>query len=248
MGSWKNHVRARLLQRDHEEKLPFVGVFTSLSQLEERFEIRKQIFEDIQSRSLEAGGVEVGKNINLERELRESEHLADKLSQTVSDLTAVLYLKEAELQYWQSRVSQYRHEALALAKGNKNLKASLLEFELTTERQSKDLAALRSEQSRLKEALEQAHADKDRLLQRWIKEKEGEADRLNKYNDKQERWQHLAKQLKKCLRSEKRKEFASVNGAKETSSSVLQRMNTTKDSQPAADSQLQQKPAVPLGP
>ena len=29
--------------------------------------------------------------------------LSPQLSQTVSDLTTVLYLKEAELQYWQSR-------------------------------------------------------------------------------------------------------------------------------------------------
>lgn len=80
MGSWKNHVRARLQHRDQTEKLPFTGVFTSckihffcfatmmhlhrltlrtsvksvcfllVSQLEERFEIRKQILEDVQSK------------------------------------------------------------------------------------------------------------------------------------------------------------------------------------------------------
>lgn len=32
MGSWKNHVRARLQQRDLNEKLPFVGVYTSCAQ------------------------------------------------------------------------------------------------------------------------------------------------------------------------------------------------------------------------
>ncbi|XP_061601713.1 autophagy-related protein 16 [Cololabis saira] len=204
MGSWKNHVRARLQQRDLREKHPFVGVFTSLSQLEEMFEIRKQIVDD-QGKSVEPA--DCGKNTRLlQIQLRESEHLADKLSQTVSDLTTILYLKEAELQYWQSRVSQYRQEALTLAKGSNNLKATLSEFEFTIESQSKELGALRSEQERLKETLAQAQRDKERLLQRWIDDKREEAGRLNKYNDIQERWQHLAKQLKKNLQRQKGRE------------------------------------------
>lgn len=32
MGSWKTHVRARLQQRDLNEKVPFVGVYTSCAQ------------------------------------------------------------------------------------------------------------------------------------------------------------------------------------------------------------------------
>ncbi|XP_056250678.1 autophagy-related protein 16-1 isoform X1 [Seriola aureovittata] len=206
MGSWKNHVRARLLQRDQTEKLPYVGVFTSLSLLEERFEIRKQILEEVQSKSLERGGVEVGKNTRLlQLQLRESEHLAEKLSQTVSDLTTVLYLKEAELQYWQSRVSQYRQEALTLAKGSNTLKATLSEFEFNIECQSKELGALRTEQKGLKEALAQAWREKEELLQRWMEEKREEADRLNQYNDTQERWQRLAKHLRKNLHREMEK-------------------------------------------
>ncbi|XP_041866615.1 autophagy-related protein 16 [Melanotaenia boesemani] len=210
MESWKNHVRARLLQRDHKEKHPFVGVFTTLSQLEERCELRQHILEDVQCKSLEKGGVEVEKNTRLiQLQLRESEHLADKLSQTVSDLTTVLYLKEAELQYWQSCVSQYRQEALTLAKGSKNLKATISEFEFAIETQSKELSALRLEQKGLKESLAQAQIDKERLLQRWIEEKREAADRLNTYNDIQERWQHLAKQLKKHLQKEGRKVVSS---------------------------------------
>ncbi|XP_022619454.1 autophagy-related protein 16-1-like [Seriola dumerili] len=206
MGSWKKHVRARLLQRDQTEKLPYVGVFTSLSLLEERFEIRKQILEEVQSKSLERGGVEVGKNTRLlQLQLRESEHLEEKLSQTVSDLTTVLYLKEAELQYWQSRVSQYRQEALTLAKGSNTLKATLSEFEFNIECQSKELGALRTEQKGLKEALAQAWREKEELLQRWMEEKREEADRLNQYNDTQERWQRLAKHLRKHLHREMEK-------------------------------------------
>ncbi|XP_034754883.1 autophagy-related protein 16-1-like isoform X2 [Etheostoma cragini] len=208
MGSWKNHARARLQQRDHTEKLPFVGVFTSLSQLEERFEIRKQILDEVQSKSLERGGREVGKNTRLlQLQLRESEHLEEKLSQTVSDLTTVLYLKEAELQYWQSRVSHYHQEALTLAKGSNTLKATLSEFEFIIECQSKELAALRTEQKGQNEALAQAWREKEELVQRWMEEKRGDADRLNKYNDTQERWQRLAKQLKKHLDKEMRKEY-----------------------------------------
>ncbi|XP_029305914.1 autophagy-related protein 16-1 [Cottoperca gobio] len=207
MGSWKNHVRARLQQRDHTEKLPYFGVFTRLCQMEERFEIRKQILDDVQSKSSGQVGFEVGKNTKLlQLQLKESEHLAEKLSQTVSDLTTVLCLKEAERQYLQSRVSHYRQEALTLAKGSNTLKATLYEFEFTIECQSKELAALRAEQKGLNQALAQAWREKEELLQRWMEEKRGEADRLNKYNDTQERWQRLAKQLKKHLRSEVRKD------------------------------------------
>lgn len=76
MGSWKNHVRARLHERDLNEKIPFVGVYTSCTQilhlvifdvlihgviltrtvclfsvlqLEERHEARKHILDDILS-------------------------------------------------------------------------------------------------------------------------------------------------------------------------------------------------------
>nr|XP_020460424.1 autophagy-related protein 16-1-like [Monopterus albus] len=146
----------------------------------------------------EGGGVEAGKNTRLlQLELRESEHLADKLSQTVSDLTTVLHVKEAELQYWQSRVTQYRQEALTLAKRSNTLKATLSEFEFTIECQAKELGALHAEQKGLKEELVQAYKEKEELLQRWMDEKREEADRLNKHNDTQERWQRLAKHLKK---------------------------------------------------
>ncbi|XP_067466457.1 autophagy-related protein 16-1 isoform X1 [Thunnus thynnus] len=223
MGSWKNHVRGQLQHRDQREKVPYAGVFTSLSQLEERFEIRKQILEDVQTKSLERGGVEAGKNTSLlQLQLRESEHLAEKLSQTVSDLTTVLYLKEAELQYWQSRVSRHRQEALTLAKGSKTLKATLSEYEFTIECQCKELAALHVEQKELKEAAAQAWKEKEELLQRWMKEKREEADRLNKYNDTQERWQRLAKQLKKHLHKEMAQgydpiETSSLSGTTKTS-------------------------------
>ncbi|XP_058508253.1 autophagy-related protein 16-like isoform X3 [Solea solea] len=207
MGSWKSHVRARLQQRDQTEKHPYVGVFTSLSQLEELFEIRKQILDEFQCQSLEGAGAAAEKNTRiLQLQLRETEHLSEKLSQTVSDLTTVLHLKEAELQYLQSRMSQYRQEAQNHARMSNTLKVTLSEFEFTIECQSKELAALCTEQQGLKETLAQACREKDELLQRWMEEKREEADRLNKYNDAQERWQRLAKQLKRRLHKEMEKE------------------------------------------
>ncbi|XP_042358382.1 autophagy-related protein 16-1 [Plectropomus leopardus] len=230
MRSWKNHVRAGLQHRDQTEKFPYAGVFTSLSKLEERFEIRSQILDDVQSKSLERGGVQVGKNSRLlQLQLRESEHLAEKRSQTVSDLTTVLYLKEAELQFLQSRVSHYRQEALTLAKASNTLKATLSEFEFTIECQAKELAALRAEQKGLNEALAQACREKEELMQRWMEEKREEADRLNKHNATVERWQGLAKQLKKHLRREMRKEYvpivtSSCSSETETPTSVTQNL------------------------
>ncbi|XP_053292757.1 autophagy-related protein 16-1 [Pleuronectes platessa] len=211
MANWKNHVRAGLQQRDQTEKLPHVGVFTTLSQLEERFEIRKQILDDVQCNSSERDGVEAGKILHLQ--LRETEHLSEKLSQTLSDLTTVLYLKEAELQYWQSRVSQYRQEARTLAKGNNTLKVTLSEFEFNIECQSKELTTLRAEQEGLKESLTQARREKDELLQRWMEEKREEADRMNKNNDAQERWQHLAKQMKKHLQQQEKEKSLLVDAS-----------------------------------
>lgn len=228
-------MRAQLQRRDQTEKVPFAGVFTSLAQLEERFEIRKQIVDDVQSKSLGTGGFEVGKNTRLlQLQLRESEHLEEKLSQTVSDLTAVLSLKEAELQYWQSRVSRYRREALTLAKGSNTLKATLSGLEYTVECQSKELAALRAEQKGLREALARARREKDELLRRWLQEKGEVADRLNKYNETQERWRRLAKPLKKHFHEERRKEnvpmvTSSRSGETETPSSVIPRINNAKD-------------------
>lgn len=84
-------------------------------------------------------------------------------------------------------MSHYRQEALTLAKGSNTLKAALSEFEFTIECQSKELAALHAEKKALQEASSQACAEKEELLQRWMEEKREEADRLNKYNDAQER-------------------------------------------------------------
>ncbi|KAF3841973.1 hypothetical protein F7725_023924, partial [Dissostichus mawsoni] len=188
MRSWKNHVRGELQQRDQTEKLPFI-----VSQMEERFEFRKTCLDDVQSKSLDRGGREVGKDTRLlHLQLRESEHLAEKLSQTVSDLTTVLYLKEAELQYWQSRVSHFRQEALSLAKGSNTMKATLSEFEYTVECQSKELAALRTEQKGINQALEQTCREKEELLQRWMEEKRG------------------GRQLKKHLHNARTKEFVPI--------------------------------------
>ncbi|XP_010791457.1 autophagy-related protein 16-1 isoform X2 [Notothenia coriiceps] len=228
MRSWKNHVRGELQQRDQTEKLPFI-----VSRMEERFDFRKTCLDDVQSKSLDRGGREVGKDTRLlQLQLRESEHLAEKLSQTVSDLTTVLYLKEAELQYWQSRVSHFRQEALSLAKGSNTMKATLSEFEYTVECQSKELAALRTEQKGINQALEQACREKEELLRRWMEEKREEADRLNKYNAAQERWQRFAKQLKKDLHNARTKEFvptltSSWCGEAEMPTSVIQRINNT---------------------
>ncbi|KAM8859410.1 uncharacterized protein AB9W97_019469 isoform 5-T6 [Spinachia spinachia] len=166
-----------------------------------------------------------------------------RLSQTVSDLTAVLSLKDAELQHWQSRVSRFRREALTLAKGNNTLRATLSEVEYTAERQSKELAALHAEQKALHQAWAQTWGEKEELLRRWLQEKGEVADRLNKRNETQERWQRSAKPPKKHLHKERRREkvpmvTSSRSGDTETPSSVIQsenrqlfpnEINSTKD-------------------
>lgn len=190
---------AQLQQRDETEKVPFSGVFTCLSDVLELLEFRTQTLEDVHSKSLEKEvGVENGRQTRLlQLQLRESEHLGEKLSQTVSDLTAVLYLKEAELQHWQSRVSHYHQEALRLAKGSNSLKSTLSEYEFTVECQAKELASLQKEQERLKEALAHAQRENEQLLQRWMDKKLEEATRVNEYNNTQEKWHRLVRYFKK---------------------------------------------------
>lgn len=228
---------AGLQQRDLREKVPFVGVLRSLSQMEERLEMRQKILDDFQSKSLEKEGSEAERNVTLlQLCVKESELKAEKLSASVSDLTALLNLKEAELQYWQSRMSQYRQEALTLAKKSNSMKTTLSEFEYVIECQSKELVALRIEQKDLKEALDQNRTEKERLLQRWIEEKSEEADRLNDYNHTQERLQHLAKHVKKHLRREMKKEGSpiSTNSPKEASPPVIQRSKSVSAAQQAS--------------
>lgn len=84
-------------------------------------------------------------------------------------------------------LSHYRQEVLTLAKGSSTLKATISELEFITECQSKELAALHMEQRRLKQALEQACKEKEELLHRCMEQKREEADRVNKYNDAEER-------------------------------------------------------------
>ncbi|XP_056148306.1 autophagy-related protein 16-1 [Lampris incognitus] len=190
---WKNHIRAVLLQRDKTQREPYAGAFARLSELEEQVEMRTCILNEDQT-SAEGGESDVRSRL-LYLQLRESERLAEKLSQTVSDLTHVLHLKEPELQYLQSQVSRYRQEALTLAKGSKALKTVLADCEFTIESQSKELAALRLEQRELREDLANARAEKEALLQRWMEEKREVAKRVNKYNNAQERWRRLARRL-----------------------------------------------------
>ncbi len=84
-------------------------------------------------------------------------------------------------------VIHYRQEALTLAKRSNTLKATLSEQEFTLERQSKELAALCAEQKGLRTALARARREKEELLRRWMEEKREEAERLNRYNNTQER-------------------------------------------------------------
>ncbi|CAL1577620.1 unnamed protein product [Knipowitschia caucasica] len=198
MTSWKSHLRSQLSRRDRTEKLPFTGVFTRLSETQERFELRCQIWEEMHSKSLENAEVDDGRQTKLlHLQLRESEHLAEKLSQTVSDLTAVLYLKEAEIQYWQSRVSHFHKEALRLAKGSNRMKSVLSEYEFTVECQGKELVSLQKEKERLKETLAQVQRENDQLLQCWMDRRREEAYRVNEYNNTQERWHRVLRHMKK---------------------------------------------------
>ncbi|XP_071030760.1 uncharacterized protein [Oncorhynchus clarkii lewisi] len=202
MEGWKSHVRARLFQRDCTQKDPFSGIFNTLSELADQLDLRDTLWDEVQRPSSEG---DVGLTVDhreLYLQLRESEHITEKLSQTVSDLTTVMYLKDAELQYCHSQVSRYRKEAVTQAREANLLQASLSEFEFALASQSEELAALRLEQRELKEGLAAAWREKEELLERWMDEKKEEAERVNRHNDTQERWHRFTRRLNKHHRRE----------------------------------------------
>ncbi|KAJ7996048.1 hypothetical protein DPEC_G00233040 [Dallia pectoralis] len=203
MEKWKSHVRAELFRRDCTEKDPFSGVFNTLSKLAEQFNFRETFWDEVVQRPnfKGDGGLAVDRR-ELQLQLRESEHITEKLSQTVSDLTTVLYLKDAELQYCHSQVSRYRIEAVAQARGARALQDSLLNCEFALESTSKELAALQLKHQELKEELVAASREKEELLARWLEEKKDEAERVNRNNDAQERWHRFTLRLNKHLRRE----------------------------------------------
>ncbi|XP_050977066.1 uncharacterized protein si:ch1073-143l10.2 [Labeo rohita] len=201
MDSWKSHVRAELFHRDCRQKDPFSGLFDNVSRLEEMLAFHMRLWKDMDTcRSPDEGG-------SLYLRVNELEFLNQQLKQKISDLTSNIYLKEAELQYCHSQVARYRTEAVVLAQGASCLKANLEEHEYQLECQSKELTALKLEHSSLREKLTAANLHKEQLLERWLEEKKEEAERINKYNATQERWQRLAGRLKKRYRVRSRSEI-----------------------------------------
>ncbi|XP_059394585.1 autophagy-related protein 16-1 [Carassius carassius] len=190
MESWKSHVRAELFHRDCKQRDPFSGLFGKVSRLEEMLTLHMKLSDKGSSRCPDEGGI-------LHLRVNELEFLNQQLKQNISDLTSNIYLKEAELQYCHSQVARYRTEAVVLAQGASSLKAELEEYEYQLECQSKELTALRLEHSSLREELTAANLQNEQLLERWLEEKKEEAERINKYNATQERWQRLAGRLKK---------------------------------------------------
>ncbi|XP_076876662.1 autophagy-related protein 16-1 [Brachyhypopomus gauderio] len=201
MERWKSHVRAELFQRDCVQKDPFSGLFNKVSRLEELLSLRVSVLEETEGHSSFANGTNRlanGEEILLKNlELKEGEHIRKKLTQKVSDLTSNLYLKDAELQYCHSQVTRYRNEAVLLARGVYSLKNDLSEYQYKLECQSKELATLQLEQKKLSEELQVMYQEKEELLERWLVEKREEAERINKHNAVQERWNRFARRLNK---------------------------------------------------
>ncbi|CAM4730150.1 hypothetical protein PO909_022496 [Leuciscus waleckii] len=202
MESWKSHVRAELFHRDCRQRDPFSGLFDKVSRLEEMLDFHIKLWqgsskENRSSRCPNEGGT-------LYLRVNEVEFLNQQLKQKISDLTSNIYLKEAELQYCHSQVARYRTEAVLLAQGASCLKSDLEEYEYQLECQSKELTALRREHSTLTEEMAATKLQEEELLDRWLEEKKQEAERINKHNATQERWQRLAGRLKKRYRGKSR--------------------------------------------
>ncbi|XP_062869679.1 autophagy-related protein 16-1 isoform X2 [Trichomycterus rosablanca] len=214
MELWKSHVRAALFKRDCLQKDSFSGLFSQVSRLEELLSLHMSLWEDLErdsKRSSNTNGIkkrssEKNDQPKLYLQLKEGEQVRQKLAQTVSDLTSDLYLKEAELQYCHSQVTRYRKEAVLLAREACSLKNDLSDVGYKVECQSKELAVLRSEHGTLKKEMKMVRQEKEELLERWLEEKQEEAERLNKHNAALERWNHYAGRLNKRLHTGSRRQ------------------------------------------
>ncbi|ROL54428.1 Autophagy-related protein 16 [Anabarilius grahami] len=211
MESWKSHVRAELFHRDCRQRDPFSGLFDKVSRLEEMLDFHIKLW---QGSSKENGSSKCpDKGGTLYLRVNEVEFLNQQLKQKISDLTSNIYLKEAELQYCHSQVARYRTEAVLLAQGASCLKSDLEEYEYQLECQSKELTALRLEHNTLREELAATKLQKEQLLDRWLEEKKEEAERINKHNATQERWQRLTGRLKKRYRGRSRPTPCAANSS-----------------------------------
>ncbi|KAJ8266222.1 hypothetical protein GJAV_G00127900 [Gymnothorax javanicus] len=191
MEKWKSHVRAKLFQRDCQQKEPFSGLMKCNSRLQEKCELRERFWEEKEA----FGFVESPETLQLQLLLKEGELIRERLSHKAADLRSSLYLKEAELQYCHSQVSRYHREALTLARSAAALQNSLSECESTLESQSKELAALQAEQQVWRAEVTAARRANEQLLERWMEEKRAEAERVNEHNRTLERWQRFTRRL-----------------------------------------------------
>ncbi|XP_051972646.1 uncharacterized protein si:ch1073-143l10.2 [Xyrauchen texanus] len=207
MESWKSHVRAELYNRDCRQKDSFSGLFDKVANLEEMLDFHIKLWEDTCSSKEDGRSVTSG---TLYLRVNEVEFLNEQMKQRASELTSSLYLKEAELQYCHSQVARYRTEAVLLAQGACSLKADLEEYEYKLECQSKELTVLRLEHRALREELTAANLQKEQLLDRWLEEKKQEAERINRHNAIQERWQRLAGRLKRRPRGGSRPPYPHI--------------------------------------
>ncbi|XP_048838810.1 autophagy-related protein 16-1 [Brienomyrus brachyistius] len=202
MDPWRKHVRTKLFQRDLLQKDPFTGLFNTYSQLLEKCELREKVWEENQisiSENSSSDGQTLEVPFHVYLVLKENEKAREKLVQTVADLNASMYLKEAELQYCHSQVSRYRQEAVSQACGTTALRDTLSECEFALEQQSKELVALRSGQTALLQEMDEIRREKEELQERWLQEKIQEAHRVNLNNEAQERWHRFTRQLTRRL-------------------------------------------------
>ncbi|KAK2871219.1 hypothetical protein QQF64_002364 [Cirrhinus molitorella] len=213
MEPWKSHVRAELFHRDCRQKDPFSGLFDKVSRLEEMLSFHMKLWQNVDSFKEKGSSRCPDEDGTLYLRVNELEFCNQQLRQKISDQASNIYLKEAELQYCHSQVARYRTEAVVLAQGASCLKANLEEYEYQLECQSKELTTLRLEHSSLREELTAANLQNEQLLDRWLEEKKEEAERINKYNATQERWQRLAGRLKKRYRVRSRPACVANSGS-----------------------------------
>ncbi|XP_063059317.1 autophagy-related protein 16-1 [Engraulis encrasicolus] len=201
MEKWRSHVRGELYRRDSLQKDPFAGLLTSLSRSGEKVDLRDKLLDSLQScleRNNGRGAANDDLSVPRQLALRESEEDILKLRERVRDLTASLYLKDAELQHCYAQVSRFRNEALSFGREMATLKTQVADYEYRLELQSRELRGQRLETEALRTQLATLQHDKEQLLQKWMEDKSMEAKRMNRYNRIQERCHRLTADLLKA--------------------------------------------------
>ncbi|XP_030077138.1 autophagy-related protein 16 [Microcaecilia unicolor] len=208
--TWKIHIKTELGRRDRTEKDAYQKLLHTYAKLMERLDLQKFLADKLQ---LEISNTEssasppqermqlniAALHVQYELEVSELRKVQTELSQTVLDLNKTLQLKESEIQEYQSRISRSAQEIRLLMKRCSEQENSLEELEQSHQLLRNEHDVLQLKTRALEEQLHRTESENQKLVTRWMEEKALEADRVNCYNEQEEKFLRAVVKLKQKL-------------------------------------------------